>query len=772
MMTMKRFMCLTTALIIGVMIHAQVLHYDRPAQFFEEALVIGNGTLGGIVYGGTEVDSISLNDITLWTGEPVSATIDSAACAKALKQVRSALWREDYAKADELQKSLQGPYSENYQPLGRLYIEYNRGKATPTNYSRKLHLDKALAETNYQIDNHEFSTQYYCSHPHQVMAVRIQGGQEFTLHFDSQQPHNIWVSGSEIICDGYAAYHSVPHYLWAKKSFWYDPGRGTHFRTIIRVENNTMAPFSIDSDGESLTVKDAHDVTLLIANATSFNGFDKDPVKQGADYKSIVRQRIDNARRIFNKTLFESHVRDYQQFYKRVSLDLGTTPDSISTLPTDVQLRRYTDLGEANPDLEETYFQYGRYLLISSSRTHGIPANLQGLWNENVLPPWSSNYTTNINLPENYWAAEATNLSEMHMPLMEFLQNVSVQGSKTARQMYGAKGWCLGHNSDIWAMATPVGDRIGDPCWANWNMGGTWLSTHIWEHFAFTQDTAFLRQYYPLLKGAAEFCLAWLVEKDGELITTPCTSPENKFVTPKGQTAATAYGGTADRAMIWQCLTDARKAAQILGGDADFEKECASACQKLTPYKIGNKGNLQEWYHDWADSDPHHRHQSHLFGLYPGNSIVPRHEDDDMLAEACRRTLQLRGNETTGWSTGWRVNLYARLLDGEMAYATYRKLLQYVSPDGYQGNDARRGGGTYPNLLDAHSPFQIDGNFGGCAGVAEMLLQSDDEGNIYPLPALPEAWRQSGRVTGLKARGGKTVDIEWHDGKVTKLDIR
>lgn len=770
---MRKSFLAAIALLFSLGTTAQVLHYDRPAQFFEEALVIGNGTLGGIVYGGTEVDSISLNDITLWTGEPDCTKIDSAACAKALKEVRSALWRENYAKANELQKGLQGHYSENYQPLGTLYIEYDRSGSQINDYHRSLDLGKAIVQNSYLVDGERFETQYFCNHPDNVMAVQLYGVEPFdcVLRFNSQLPHNVQVRGNEIIVDGYAAYHSVPHYLWAKKSFWYDPARGIHFRTIIQVINQAMGMTTIEQDGDRLKIKSGNDIVLLIANATSFNGFDKDPVKEGADYKSIVRSRINMASEIGLGALAFNHRNDYQQLFNRVQLDLGTTPDSIAKLPTDVQLRRYTDLHEYNPDLEETYFQYGRYLLISCSRTPEVPANLQGLWNEQMLPPWSSNYTTNINLGENYWAAEVANLSELHMPLLSFLRNVSIGGRQTARRMFGVKeGWCLGHNSDIWAMSVPVGDHSGDPTWANWNMGGTWLSTHIWQHYSFTHDTAFLHEYYPVLKGAAQFCMGWLVEKDNYLIAMPSTSPENTYIAPDGFRGGTFYGGTADRAMIWQCLTDAAKAAQVLG-DNNFGKQCQAVCQKLAPYKIGNKGNLQEWYYDWADADPHHRHQSHLFGLYPGNSICPMNEDDDLLAQACRRTLELRGNESTGWSTGWRVNLHARLLDGEKAYATYRKLLQYISPDGYQGSDARRGGGTYPNLLDAHSPFQIDGNFGGCAGVAEMLLQSDDEGNIYPLPALPEAWKQSGRVTGLKARGGKTVDIEWHDGKVTKLDI-
>ena len=391
----------------------------------------------------------------------------------------------------------------------------------------------------------------------------------------------------------------------------------------------------------------------------------------------------------------------------------------------------------------------------------------------------------------------------MHNSLFTYMKELQGSGELTAKAYYGVdKGWCLAHNTDIWAMTCPVGLHVGDPQWANWNMGGAWVSTHIWEHYTFSLDKEFLQEYY--LKGAAEFCLGWLVstkdmgvEGPEYLITAPCTSPENSYVTPQGYHGRTCYGGSADLAMIRECVTDARNAALVLGLDQDFVAEANKALSRLQPYKIGKKGNLQEWFYDWEDEDPHHRHQSHLFGIYPGHNLPDGVNSQEDINRAAHKSLEIRGDRTTGWSTGWRVNLFARLHDAKNAYHIYRKLLSYVSPDGYRGPDAHRGGGTYPNLLDAHSPFQIDGNFGGCAGVIEMLMQSDYEVNnplpasprggenvngnvqcsmfnvqcsIELLPALPENWKD-GSVSGIRARGGIAVSMEWKDSKVTALTL-
>ena len=750
--------------------HPLILHYDSPAEYFEEALPLGNGRLGAMVYGGTSSDRISLNDITLWTGEPdrggehpdyglIEALEPWGESAQWMDDVREALDVEDYAKADQLQRRMQGHFSENYQPLGWLEIIYP--DAQVSDYRRELDISEALAEVTYKRNGKSFKAEYMVSSPDSVIAIRLRSEApiDARIRLSSRLPHQLESDGCTLVSDGYAAWHSYPvYYHDVKDKFLYDPDRGIHYRTVVRCDD------AVASDGE-LSISGVKETVIYVTNSTSFAGFDRDPVKEGREYRE---EAVRNSQEASNKgwdRLMKSHQGDYRELFDRVSIDLGTTDPEVAGLPTDEQLRRYAG-GEANPELEALYFQYGRYLLISSSRTIGVPANLQGIWNEYMLPPWSSNYTVNINLEENYWAAEAAGLPEMHDVLLSFVRNLSRSGAVTAKNFYGIdRGWSLAHNTDIWAMTCPVGLGTGDPNWANWAFGGAWLATHIWEHWLFTRDMDALRRDYAALKGAAEFCIDYLVEKNGELLPSPSTSPENIYVTPGGYHGRTLYGSTSDLAIIRECLMNASEAAHLLD-DMEFAAEVDQVLPRLHGYRTGADGALQEWYHDWRDEDPRHRHQSHLIGVYPGHQIKAGTE----LADAAMKTMEIKGFETTGWSCGWRVNLYARLGDGESAYKMYRRLLRYVSPDNYSGEDARRGGGTYPNLFDAHSPFQIDGNFGGCAGVIEMLVQSTPEG-ITPLPALPSAWSE-GSISGVRTRTGEVVDMKWKDGKVTSFRTR
>lgn len=765
----------------GVMV-AQTLRYHRPAEFFEEALVIGNGTMGGIVYGGTDVDRISLNDITLWTGEPCNMKVFSPEAHTCIPAIRDALKRGDYREADRLQKNVQGHFSQNYQPLGQLQIHYLDKDGDVSNYRRWLDIGNATAHTVFHRGKYQYATEYFATYPDSGIVVRMTtdspDGVKVRVAVESQLPCSTTVEGDVILNDGYAAYTSLPTYYAADEKFAYDESRGVHFRTAVRVVGGT-----VEEENGSIVVS-GRQIVLYVTNATSFNGYDKDPVKEGKPYRELAELRLQNLCSKTYDELLNRHVNDYKNIFDRVKLTLGDAP--ADDRPTDVVLREYVDENIFNPELEALYFQFGRYLLISCSRTPNVPANLQGLWNESILPPWSCNYTSNINLEENYWAAETGAMPEMHMSLFTYMKELQGSGELTAKAYYGVdKGWCLAHNTDIWAMTCPVGLRTGDPSWANWNMGGAWVSTHIWEHYTFSLDKTFLEEYYPVLKGAAEFCLEWLISTkemgvEGEefLITAPSTSPENIFITPEGYHGRTCYGGFADIAMIRECLTDARNAAVELGTDKDFIGKADAALARLQPYKIGKRGNLQEWFYDWDDEDPHHRHQSHLFGVYPGHNVDDGVHTKEEIYRAASRSLEIKGDQSTGWSTGWRVNLYARLHDAKNAYHIYRKLLSYVSPDGYRGTDARRGGGTYPNLLDAHSPFQIDGNFGGCAGVIEMLMQSEysleDKGKpnvvVELLPALPENW-EDGSVSGIRARGGITVDMTWKDGQVATLTL-
>lgn len=731
------------------------LWYNKPATAFEESLPIGNGKLGALIYGGANNDSIYLNDITLWTGKPVNRE-EGGDAYKWIPKIREALFKEDYKAADSLQLHVQGHNSEYYQPLAIINIK-DANKGQFSNYKRELSLDNAMAALSYTREGIKYQREYFASHPDKMIAIRLTASQKKAINCDisltSLIPHQVKASNKQLTITGHAMGK---------------PENSTHFCSILSIKNQDG---TITADDSTLHLQGVSEAVIYLVNETSYNGFDKHPVKEGAPYIEKVN---DNAWHLVNYTypeLKQRHITDYQNIFNRAKFALkGAKFDNRRT--TDQQLFDYTEKEEQNPYLEMLYFQYGRYLLISCSRTPGIPANLQGLWAPARKSPWRGNYTININLEENYWPAEVTNMSELVMPVDGLVKAMSVTGKYTAKHYYGIEnGWCGGHNTDAWAMTNPVGTQKESPKWSNWNMGGAWLVQTLWDHYDYTRDKEYLRHTaYPLMKGAADFMLDWMIEnpkKPGELITAPCTSPEAEYITDKGYQGCSFYGGTADLAILRELFKNTLKGAQILGIDQAYQAKLQDAINRLHPYQIGKRGNLQEWYYDWEDQDWHHRHQSHLLGLHPFYQISL--DKTPVLAAAAAKTLEIKGDFSTGWSTGWRISLWARLHRADKSYSMIRKLLNYVHPGNYNNPKNRPSGGTYPNLFDAHPPFQIDGNFGGTAGICEMLMQCDGE-TMHLLPALPKEW-PAGEIKGIKARGNYEINLVWNNGKVSKASI-